>query len=81
MSEKFCGVDVHKKLLVATILDGQTQEKQTKKFQNNQTDITNLKTWLKQNQCLKIVMESVRPDRVRCEATKVLPRKITRETI
>jgi transposase len=58
MSEKFCGVDVHKKLLVATILDGQNQEKQTKKFQNNQTDITNLKTWLKQNQCLKIVMES-----------------------
>jgi len=29
MSEKFCGVDVHKHLFVATILDGQTQEKQT----------------------------------------------------
>ncbi|MCL1970773.1 MAG: hypothetical protein FWF66_04895 [Candidatus Bathyarchaeota archaeon] len=60
MSEKIYDDDAHKKLLDATILDGQNQEKQTKKFQNNQTDITNLKTGLKQNQCLKIVIESTR---------------------
>ena len=35
--EKFCGVDVHRDLLVATILSGETYEKQTRRFQNDLT--------------------------------------------
>jgi hypothetical protein len=80
MEQKVCGIDVHRDTLVATILDS-TNHKQTQTFQNNTTDMENLKNWLKTNNTIDVVMESVRPDRVRCEATKVLPRKITRETI
>jgi transposase len=56
LTEKFCGVDVHKDLLVATILCDQT--KQTKHFQNNSDDIDKLQEWLKTNECKKAVMES-----------------------
>ena len=55
-SEKTCGVDVHRDLLVATILNGETQ--QTKRFVNNANDINNLKSWLKTNECSQAVMES-----------------------
>jgi transposase len=58
MVEKFCGIDVHRDTLVATILDGQNEEKQTQKFQNNIQDIENLKQWLTQTQCQTVVMES-----------------------
>jgi transposase len=58
MVEKFCGIDVHKDTLVATILDGQSEEKQTKKFQNTLPDIENLKQWLTQTQRQTAVMES-----------------------
>lgn len=58
MSQKTCGIDVHRDLLVATILDNQTQEKQTKTFQNSQNDIQNLKHWLTKHQCTRAVMES-----------------------
>jgi transposase len=56
--EKFCGIDVHRDLLVTTILNGQTQEKQTRRFQNNPDDIDKIREWLKTNECRKAVMES-----------------------
>jgi len=37
MSEQFCGVDVHRDLLVATILSSSTKE--TKRFVNDANDI------------------------------------------
>jgi hypothetical protein len=80
MEQKVCGIDVHRDTLVATILD-QTNHKQTQTFTNSITDMEQLKNWLRHNNCIDIVMESVRPDRVQCEAMQVLPRKITRETI
>lgn len=58
MIEKFCGVDVHRDLLVATILNGQTQEKQTRHLQNDANDIDKLREWLKTNECKNAVMES-----------------------
>jgi transposase len=58
MVEKFCGIDVHRDTLVATILDGQSEEKQTQKFQNTLPGIECLKQWLTQTQCQTAVMES-----------------------
>lgn len=58
MTEKFCGIDVHRDLLVATILNTQTQEKQTRHFQNDSDDIDKLREWLKTNECKDAVMES-----------------------
>jgi transposase len=54
--EKACGIDVHRDLLVATILSDQT--KQTKNFTNSLDDIDKLREWLKTNECKKAVMES-----------------------
>lgn len=56
MSERVCGVDVHRDLLVATILNGSTKE--TKRFVNDANDINNLKNWLKTHECKRAVMES-----------------------
>ena len=56
MDEKFCGVDVHQNLLVATLLYDQT--KQTKHFQNDADDIDKIREWLKVNECKRAVMES-----------------------
>lgn len=56
LTEKFCGVDVHRDLLVATILDQET--KHTRDFQNSPDDIDRLKEWLKNNNCKQAVMES-----------------------
>lgn len=56
MTEKFCGVDVHRDLLVATILSNQTKE--TRRFINDANDIDKLKEWLKTNECKRAVMES-----------------------
>src|SRR5215469_15494790 len=57
MEQKVCGIDVHRDTLVATILD-QSNNKQTQTFQNNTHDMQQLKNWLKQNNCIDIVMES-----------------------
>jgi transposase len=54
--EKACGVDVHRDLLVATILNDQTKE--TRHFENDPDDIGHLKEWLKTHQCKRAVMES-----------------------
>jgi transposase len=54
--EKVCGVDVHRDLLVATILLGENKE--TKHFENSSDDIETLKEWLKTHECKRAVMES-----------------------
>ena len=54
--EKVCGVDVHRDLLVATILCGESKE--TKHFENSSDDIEKLKEWLKTQGCKRAVMES-----------------------
>ena len=56
MIEKFCGIDVHRDLLVATILDDETKE--TRHFTNDPDDIDKLREWLKTNDCKRAVMES-----------------------
>lgn len=56
MTEKFCGVDVHRDLLVATILSGEIKE--TRHFSNSASDIDKLREWLKTNECKRAVMES-----------------------
>jgi transposase len=56
LSEVFCGIDVHKDLLVATVLSSQLKE--TKRFVNDQNDINNLKSWLKTHECKRAAMES-----------------------
>jgi transposase len=56
--EIVCGVDVHRDLLVATILGGETEGKETRHFVNDADDIDKLKEWLKGCECKRIVMES-----------------------
>lgn len=56
-----CGIDVHKKILVATIAT--TNERkvttyQTKQFSTFTKDILNLKQWLIDNNCKDVCMES-----------------------
>jgi len=58
MTQTVCGIDVHRDTLVATIIDENTQQPQTREFQNSLTDIQHLKTWLKLHQCNQAVMES-----------------------
>jgi transposase len=54
--EKVCGVDVHRDLLVATILSEETKE--TRHFVNDPDDIDKLKEWLKTHEFKRAVMES-----------------------
>jgi transposase len=54
--EKVCGVDVHRDLLVATILSGETKE--ARRFVNDADDMDKLKDWLKARECKRVVMES-----------------------
>jgi transposase len=56
--EIVCGVDVHRDLLVATILGGETEGKETRHFVNDADDIDKLKEWLKGCECKRVVMES-----------------------
>lgn|GEM_PF-2828145 len=66
MEQKVCDIDAHRDILVATILlplllldnNTQQQQKQTRKFQNSQTDMQQLKDWLNEHQCKKVAMES-----------------------
>lgn len=56
-----CGIDVHKKMLVATIATTNEQKVttyQTKKFSTLTKDINNLEQWLKDNNCKDVCMES-----------------------
>lgn len=51
-----CGIDVHRDLLVATILSDSS--KQTKRFVNCTDGIHAIKLWLKEGACNRVVMES-----------------------
>lgn len=56
-----CGIDVHKKMLVATIAATNKENittYQTKKFSTMTYDLKNLKKWLEENNCKNVCMES-----------------------
>lgn len=55
-----CGIDVHKKFLVATIItsDGITPHYQKKRFSTFNNQILELKQWLLKNDCHYVCMES-----------------------
>ena len=56
-----CGIDVHKKMLVATIATTNEQKVttyQTKQFSTFTNDIKKLKQWLIDNNCKDVCMES-----------------------
>ena len=57
-----CGVDVHKKFLVATIIktskDSLQPSYQKKRFSTFNTDLNRFADWLHQNECLDVCMES-----------------------
>jgi len=54
---KVCGVDVHKRFLVATILsrDG---TKQTQRFRMNPEELSQFRTWVVENGCEQVAVES-----------------------
>ena len=57
-----CGIDVHKKMLVATIAktDGhRVTTYQTKQFSTLTKDIQHLKQWLIDNNCKDVCMENL----------------------
>ncbi len=56
-----CGIDVHKKMLVATIAktdEHKVTTYQTKQFSTLTKDIKHLKQWLADNDCKDVCMES-----------------------
>ena len=55
--KKVCGVDIHKRFLVATILyrDG---TKTTERFRMNLDDILSFKEWIVKNNCEQVAVES-----------------------
>jgi len=62
MHHVFCGVDVHKKFVIATIVSttetGIAQYK-TKRFSTFNDELNQLKDWLLENNCVELCMESV----------------------
>lgn len=54
--ERCCGIDVHKKLLVASLRVGQREE--TKSFGTSTSEIETLIKWLQENECQVVAMES-----------------------
>jgi transposase len=54
--QKCCGVDVHKKILVACLYSG--RKKETKSFGTSTRELKRLEAWLKENQCEAVAMES-----------------------
>lgn len=53
---KCCGIDVHKKLIVACLLNGDKQE--IKEFGTCTKNLLELTQWLKENGCEMVAMES-----------------------
>ncbi|QQY79537.1 IS110 family transposase [Keratinibaculum paraultunense] len=55
-----CGIDVHKKFIVATIASTENNitTYKTKKFTTYTNDLLNFKKWLYDNNCYDICMES-----------------------
>lgn len=54
---KVCGVDVHKRFLVATILSGDGA-KQTQRFRINPDELSQFRTWVIENGCEQVAVES-----------------------
>ena len=54
--ERCCGLDVHKKSIVACLVTG--KQKQTKTFGTMTADIVDMSSWLSENNCEAIAMES-----------------------
>jgi transposase len=54
---KVCGIDVHKKFLVATITD-RTGNKETKKFSNEIEPLLRLRDWILEEHCEAVAFES-----------------------
>ena len=54
---KVCGIDVHKRFLIATILE-RNGPKKTKKFSNNLEQLLELKEWIITEQCQAVAFES-----------------------
>lgn len=54
--ERCCGIDIHKKKVVACLLTG--RKKEIREFGTMTDDILNLCEWLKDNQCDVVAMES-----------------------
>jgi len=54
--EQCCGVDVHKKSLVACLLTG--KQKETRTFGTMTADVKSMSEWLSENKCEAIAMES-----------------------
>ena len=54
-----CGIDVHKKTVVATI-DGEGLERTTREFETFTSSLTELKDWLTGNMITHVAMESTR---------------------
>jgi len=52
-----CGVDVHNKFIVATILSSDDLKLQDR-FDTTLDDLFRFKHWLKENGCLKVAVES-----------------------
>ena len=54
--ERCCGIDVHKKIIIACVRSGRKQE--TKEFGTSTSDLRDLANWLKENNCQMAAMES-----------------------
>lgn len=54
--ERCCGVDVHKKMIVACLRSGRKRE--TKEFGTSTGDLKDMANWLKENNCQMVAMES-----------------------
>ena len=53
---KCCGIDVHKKMIVACFIYGKEQE--IREFGTTTKELTSLAEWLKEGQCEMVAMES-----------------------
>lgn len=54
---KVCGIDVHKKFLVASILDNEGNY-ETKRFEQDVDELISLKNWIIDSKCDSVAMES-----------------------
>lgn len=54
---KACGLDIHKRFLIATIL-GRSDEIAQKRFERNDQGILDLKSWVIEKQCDVVACES-----------------------
>lgn len=54
--QRCCGIDVHKKLIVACLRVG--KKKETREFGTSTAEISRMIQWLQENECEKVAMES-----------------------